>query len=225
MAAPFFRFPALQQPPEALTYLGTRNVGIFSADFDSFDFKMRRPEQVRQSVMTKLQKHGKGIILMHDFRHATAEALPEIIRQLKDRGYKVVHMVPRAPVTTSRPGVCCTVAASGGLCEGEQLQEVVGGADHGPLGTYFLDAAQQELAEAACLFDLSEHWFHHLLSQSVGCFEVAVVDLLSHPLGQRSTNFSVCRCRVLGASRCDIAVDTTCYECFEIGFAAVARVR
>jgi hypothetical protein len=28
----------------------------------------------------------------------------------------------------------------------------VGGADHGPLGTYFLNAAQQELAEAACLF-------------------------------------------------------------------------
>jgi len=32
----------------------------------------------------------------------------------------------------------------------------VGGADHGPFGTHFLDAAQQELAEAACLFDLSE---------------------------------------------------------------------
>jgi len=24
-----------------------------------------------------------------------------------------------------------------------------------------LDAPQQELAEAACLFDLSEHWFHY----------------------------------------------------------------
>ena len=37
----------------------------------------------------------------------------------------------------------------------------------------------QELAlEAARLFDLSEHRFHHLLSQSVGCFEAAVVDLL-----------------------------------------------
>jgi hypothetical protein len=36
------------------------------------------------------------------------------------------------------------------------------------------------------LFDLSEHRFHHLLSQSVGCFEAAIVDLLSHPLGQRS---------------------------------------
>src|SRR5205823_6083847 len=40
------------------------------------------------------------------------------------------------------------VAASGGLCEGEQLQEVVGGADHGPLGTHFFDTPQQELAEA-----------------------------------------------------------------------------
>jgi hypothetical protein len=32
----------------------------------------------------------------------------------------------------------------------------VGGADHGPFGAHFLDAPQQELAEAARLFDLSE---------------------------------------------------------------------
>jgi hypothetical protein len=55
-------------------------------------------------------------------------------------------------------------------------------------------------------------------------YEAAVVDLFAHQSRQRSTNFSVCRCRVLSASRCDIAVDTTCYERFEIGFAAVARV-
>ncbi len=53
-----------------------------------------------KSVMTKLERHGKGIILMHDFQHATAEALPELIRQLKAAGYKVVHMVPRQPLTT-----------------------------------------------------------------------------------------------------------------------------
>ena len=88
---------------------------------------------------------------------------------------------------------------------GEKFQEIVGGADHGSLGTYFLDAAQQKLAEAACLFYLSEHRLHHLLSQSVRRFEAAVVDLFAHQLRQRSTNFSVCRCRVLGASRCDIA--------------------
>jgi peptidoglycan/xylan/chitin deacetylase (PgdA/CDA1 family) len=98
--SPFFRFPALQQPPDAITYLGTRNIGIFSADFDSFDFKMRKPEQVRQSVMTKLQKHGKGIILMHDFQHATADAIGQILDDLKAGGYRVVQMRAKDQLTS-----------------------------------------------------------------------------------------------------------------------------
>jgi peptidoglycan/xylan/chitin deacetylase (PgdA/CDA1 family) len=98
--APFFRFPDLQQPPVLLSYLGERNIATFSTDIDSFDFKMRRPEQVIKSVVSKLEKRGKGIVLMHDFQHATAEAMPELLRQLKAAGFKVVHMVPAAPVTT-----------------------------------------------------------------------------------------------------------------------------
>jgi peptidoglycan/xylan/chitin deacetylase (PgdA/CDA1 family) len=98
--APFFRFPALQHPPELLSYLAERNIASFSTDIDSFDFKMRKPQQVVESVMRKLEKQGKGIILMHDFQRATAEALPELLRQLKAGGYKVVHVVPRSPVTT-----------------------------------------------------------------------------------------------------------------------------
>ena len=43
--APFFRFPALKHPPELVTYLGERNVAIFSTDMDSFDFKMRSPSR------------------------------------------------------------------------------------------------------------------------------------------------------------------------------------
>jgi peptidoglycan/xylan/chitin deacetylase (PgdA/CDA1 family) len=96
--APFFRFPALRHPPELVKYLGTRNIGIFSTDMDSFDFKMRRPEQVIKSVMSKLAKHGKGIILMHDFQHATSEAVPELFRQMKAAGYKVVQVVGKTPV-------------------------------------------------------------------------------------------------------------------------------
>jgi peptidoglycan/xylan/chitin deacetylase (PgdA/CDA1 family) len=98
--APFFRFPDLQQPADLITYLGTRNIATFSTDIDSFDFKMRKPDDVIKSVMTKLQKNGKGIILMHDFQKNTAEALPELLTQLKANGYKVVHMVPNAPATT-----------------------------------------------------------------------------------------------------------------------------
>jgi peptidoglycan/xylan/chitin deacetylase (PgdA/CDA1 family) len=99
-AAPFFRFPALKHPPELVTYLGQRNIAIFSTDVDSFDFTMRKPDQVVKSVMARLEKHGKGIVLMHDFQHSTAEALPELLRQLKDKGYKVVHMKAKDPVKT-----------------------------------------------------------------------------------------------------------------------------
>ncbi|KAB2884913.1 MAG: polysaccharide deacetylase family protein [Pseudorhodoplanes sp.] len=96
--APFFRFPALRHPPELVTYLGERNVGIFSTDMDSFDFTMRTPERIIKAVMSKLEKHGKGMVLMHDFQRHTADALPELLSQLKAGGYKIVHMVPREPV-------------------------------------------------------------------------------------------------------------------------------
>ena len=94
---PFFRFPALRHPPELLKYMAERNVGIFSTDLDSFDFKMRKPEQVVTSVMSKLEKKGKGIVLMHDFQQATAHAAPELLKKLKEGGYKVVQVVGKTP--------------------------------------------------------------------------------------------------------------------------------
>src|SRR5262245_46807961 len=98
--APYFRFPALRQPPEFIDYLGKRNIAIFSADMDSFDFKMTKPEQVRQSVMEKLKKHGKGIVLVHDFQCATGEAAMDLFNELKAGGYKFVVMKPKYSVTT-----------------------------------------------------------------------------------------------------------------------------
>src|SRR5256885_1410922 len=98
--APFFRFPALQHPPEMVTYLGTRNIAMFSCDLDSFDFKARNAKQVIDVTMKKLNKLGKGIILMHDFHKHTAEALPELLHRLKAGGYKVVKMIAKTPVET-----------------------------------------------------------------------------------------------------------------------------
>lgn len=98
--APFFRFPALQHPPVMVTYLGNRNVAIFSCDVDSFDFKTRKSEQVVENVMSKLDKLGKGIILMHDFQKHTAEALPTLLRRLKAGGYKVVAMRAKSTLQT-----------------------------------------------------------------------------------------------------------------------------
>jgi peptidoglycan-N-acetylglucosamine deacetylase len=101
--APFFRFPDLRHPPEMVTYLGQRNIGIFSTDIDSFDFKIRKPEQVISSVLTKLKKNGKGIVLMHDFQKATSIAAPELLKQLKLNGYRIVWIKAKNPQVETLP--------------------------------------------------------------------------------------------------------------------------
>jgi peptidoglycan/xylan/chitin deacetylase (PgdA/CDA1 family) len=98
--APFFRFPYLAQSPRMLSYLAERNIAIFSGDIDSRDYTMHKPQPVVDSVMSQLEKRGKGIVIMHDIHPNTAEALPELLRQLKLAGFKVVHMVPKEQLTT-----------------------------------------------------------------------------------------------------------------------------
>jgi peptidoglycan/xylan/chitin deacetylase (PgdA/CDA1 family) len=98
--APFFRFPALRHSPELLSYLSARDIGIFSTDMDSFDFKIHKPEEVIASIMSSLKKHGKGIILMHDFQRTTAQALPQLLADLKAAGFKVVHLRPKSVAET-----------------------------------------------------------------------------------------------------------------------------
>jgi peptidoglycan/xylan/chitin deacetylase (PgdA/CDA1 family) len=98
--SPFFRFPELQHGPAAMAYLGSRNIAIFSCDLDSFDFRAKNSDQIINTVMTKLDKQGKGIILMHDFQKHTAEAMPALLRRLKAGGYKVVQMKAKTPLQT-----------------------------------------------------------------------------------------------------------------------------
>ncbi len=130
--APFFRFPGLSFSPEEMSYLGTRNVSAFSADFDSQDFKIHKPDLVIASVMTKLQKNGKGIILMHDFQHGTSLALPEILKQLKANGYRVVQVRAKGPVTTLAQYDEQVIKQFGGAsADGKPLASVVRTIDSG----------------------------------------------------------------------------------------------
>ena len=70
------------------------------------------------------------------------------------------------------------------MCE---LEKIVGGADNGPLGAHFFDAAQQKLAESACLLDLPEHRLGQLFASPIGAGMAASFDLL----GIASTRVSV----------------------------------
>ncbi len=98
--APFFRFPTLVDTHEAIAYLGKRNIAMFSVDIDSIDYKPQTAEHLVKSLMQKLDKRGKGILLMHDIHKTTAKAVPMLLAELKAKGYKIVHMTAKAPVTT-----------------------------------------------------------------------------------------------------------------------------
>jgi peptidoglycan/xylan/chitin deacetylase (PgdA/CDA1 family) len=96
----FFRYPFLKDSPETVAHLQSRNMSMFSTDIDSFDFTFRTPEQVVSSTMTKLERRGKGMVLLHDVQPSTARALPLLLDRLQQGGWKVVHMKSKAELKT-----------------------------------------------------------------------------------------------------------------------------
>ncbi|MEW5964379.1 MAG: polysaccharide deacetylase family protein [Pseudomonadota bacterium] len=98
--APFFRFPYLSDPKSMISYLQSRDTGIFSIEVDSYDYRAKSAEPVQRKVLAQLKDRGKGIILFHDIQQSTAKALADLLDELKSRGYKVVHLVPKKPMAT-----------------------------------------------------------------------------------------------------------------------------
>src|SRR5260370_35633668 len=64
-------------------------------------------------------------------------------------------------------------------CVGEP-EQIVDGADHRPLGSDLVEAAQEELAEASGMLDLAEHRFDDLLSQAVAAAPAGALEFCRH---------------------------------------------
>ena len=97
--APFFRVPGLNRTDEIDHELAVRSLVTFSADVVADDWYRRiTPDQIIKRAMSRLEKRGKGsILLLHDIHPTTVAALPGLLKELKDRGYHIVHVVPPAP--------------------------------------------------------------------------------------------------------------------------------
>src|SRR5258708_29920429 len=61
-----------------------------------------------------------------------------------------------------------------------EFEQIVDGADHRPLGSDLVEAAQEELAEASGVFDLTEHRFDNLLSQAVAAASAGALEFCRH---------------------------------------------
>jgi len=95
--APFFRIPGLRRGDLLEAELSKRGLMTWSADFPADDWRRISSSQVIHYAMSRLEAKGKGVLLLHDIQARTQAALPVILRQLKERGYRVVHVVPATP--------------------------------------------------------------------------------------------------------------------------------
>jgi peptidoglycan/xylan/chitin deacetylase (PgdA/CDA1 family) len=91
---PFFRFPGFASSPALLERLARRGIAVFGADLWPGDWNPMSPEHERELLLKRLTAAGSGIVLLHDTQAKTASMLPGLLRELKRRDYRVVHVVP-----------------------------------------------------------------------------------------------------------------------------------
>jgi hypothetical protein len=60
------------------------------------DWTRIKDSEVARRAISRIEARGKGILLLHDIHLRTVLALPQILNELKSRGYRIVHVVPAA---------------------------------------------------------------------------------------------------------------------------------
>lgn len=91
--APFFRVPGLLRGETVESVAAARGLMVWSTDVMSHDWKRHiTADGIVRRTIDRLEAKGKGILLLHDIHPKTVEALPLIFRELKQRGYRIVHV-------------------------------------------------------------------------------------------------------------------------------------
>jgi peptidoglycan/xylan/chitin deacetylase (PgdA/CDA1 family) len=91
---PFFRFPGFASNKALLDRMAERNIVVFGADVWASDWDPMTPEQQLSLILNRVEQVGSGIVLFHDTKIQTAAMIPEFLRELKKRGFHIVHVVP-----------------------------------------------------------------------------------------------------------------------------------
>jgi len=94
--APFFRIPGLSRSSTVENYLAERSVALWSADEVADDWRrgVTAKDIVRLAIQRIEARGHRGVLLLHDIHPATATAVPMLLKELKERGYKIVQAVP-----------------------------------------------------------------------------------------------------------------------------------
>jgi peptidoglycan/xylan/chitin deacetylase (PgdA/CDA1 family) len=93
-ATPFFRFPGFASNERLLDLVNKRGMVVFGADVWASDWNEMSPPTEEKLILDRIEKTGGGIVLFHDTKGRTASMLPDFLRELKRRGFHIVHVVP-----------------------------------------------------------------------------------------------------------------------------------
>jgi peptidoglycan-N-acetylglucosamine deacetylase len=97
--APFFRIPGFGRTDVVESELAARSLVVFSTDTVADDWHRHiAPTQIIARAMSRLEAKGKGMLLLHDIHPWTVAALPGLLKALKDKGFRIVQVVPSATV-------------------------------------------------------------------------------------------------------------------------------
>lgn len=100
-STPFFRFPGFASSQPLLDRLQDRGIVVFGADVWASDWEPMSPDVQLQKLLKRIEHVRRGIVLLHDTKAQTAAMLPRLLRELKSRGYRIVHVVPAAGLVTN----------------------------------------------------------------------------------------------------------------------------
>lgn len=93
---PFFRYPGFAATKPLDARLIEKRVAVFGADFWGSDWNKTSSEALLKLSLERIEARGRGIFLLHDIHERTAAMVPALLRELKARGYRIVHIVPAA---------------------------------------------------------------------------------------------------------------------------------
>jgi len=97
--APFFRIPGFGRTDVVESELAARSLVVFSTDTVADDWHRHiSASQIIARAMSRLEAKGKGMLLLHDIHPWTVAALPGLLKALRDKGFRIVQVVPSATV-------------------------------------------------------------------------------------------------------------------------------
>ena len=110
--APFLRIPGLRVNDGIEEFAASKGLQLWSADFPADDWRNVSANRVYELAMQRLEKKGKGILLLHDIQPRTVAALPRILRELKAAATASSTWCRRRRIgrrrRPSRSNGCCT---------------------------------------------------------------------------------------------------------------------